>query len=223
MTVVFLGDGTLGQGTVYECLNLASLWSLPILFLVENNHYAQTTPRGSRSPARFPTGRCRSASIRSHLDTTDVLGVHGEAGRAIDRVRSTGRPAYLVDRHVPLQPALEGRRHAGSGRDRGATRTGSADRRRQRSLAHRPRDAVEAAVRDAARRGARDGGARARRRGGQRLWPDRCAARTHSTRPCTRSSSSVTTSFSSARTSSTPTGERSRSPGVSASAGPIAC
>ena len=40
----FLGDGTLGEGVVYECLNMASLWTLPILFILENNRYAQSTP-----------------------------------------------------------------------------------------------------------------------------------------------------------------------------------
>ena len=42
--VVFLGDGTLGEGVVYEALNLASLWGAPILYVVENNRIAQTTP-----------------------------------------------------------------------------------------------------------------------------------------------------------------------------------
>ena len=44
IVVVCLGDGTLGEGVLYESLNMASLWSLPVLFLVENNRYAQTTP-----------------------------------------------------------------------------------------------------------------------------------------------------------------------------------
>src|SRR4051812_12826051 len=44
VVTVFLGDGTLGQGAVYECMNLAALWGLPLLFVIENNHYAQTTP-----------------------------------------------------------------------------------------------------------------------------------------------------------------------------------
>ena len=53
----FMGDGTLGEGIVYECLNMISLWSLPNLIVVENNHIAQTTPiekavAGS-IPARF--------------------------------------------------------------------------------------------------------------------------------------------------------------------------
>ncbi len=43
IAVVFLGDGTLGQGVVYETLNMASLYSIPILFVIENNQYAMTT------------------------------------------------------------------------------------------------------------------------------------------------------------------------------------
>ena len=45
IVAVFLGDGTLGQGTVYESLNLAALWSLPVLFVLEDNQYAQSTHR----------------------------------------------------------------------------------------------------------------------------------------------------------------------------------
>ena len=41
VSTVFLGDGTLGEGVTYESLNIASLWKLPVLFVVENNHYAQ--------------------------------------------------------------------------------------------------------------------------------------------------------------------------------------
>ena len=44
MVAVVIGDGTLGQGLLYESLNLASVWELPVLFVVENNGIAQTTP-----------------------------------------------------------------------------------------------------------------------------------------------------------------------------------
>jgi len=43
MVTVFIGDGTMGEGIVYESLNLASLWQVPLLIVVENNQYAQTT------------------------------------------------------------------------------------------------------------------------------------------------------------------------------------
>ena len=44
IVVVFMGDGTWGEGISYEALNMASLWSVPLLVVVENNRYAQTTP-----------------------------------------------------------------------------------------------------------------------------------------------------------------------------------
>ncbi|PJF39616.1 MAG: pyruvate dehydrogenase [Phototrophicales bacterium] len=44
IVVCFLGDGALGEGIVYEALNMCALWNLPVLFVVENNHIAQSTP-----------------------------------------------------------------------------------------------------------------------------------------------------------------------------------
>ena len=41
---VFIGDGTFGEGAIYEGFNMASLWQVPLLVVVENNHIAQTTP-----------------------------------------------------------------------------------------------------------------------------------------------------------------------------------
>ncbi len=96
VVVVFLGDGTLGQGVVYESLNLAALWSLPIMFVVENNHYAQSTPT-ELAMAGSISDRGAAFGIRNaQLDTTDVEQIHHEAGRAIGRVRTLGRPSFLV-------------------------------------------------------------------------------------------------------------------------------
>ncbi len=58
VTVAFLGDGTLGEGVVYEALNMAALWKAPILYVVENNRIAQTTPieagSGGQPAGPFP-------------------------------------------------------------------------------------------------------------------------------------------------------------------------
>ncbi len=75
VTVVFLGDGTLGEGVLYESLNLASLWGAPILYVVENNRIAQTTPielavSGSIS-ARFEAFGIPAAE----LESSDVLEI----------------------------------------------------------------------------------------------------------------------------------------------------
>jgi TPP-dependent pyruvate/acetoin dehydrogenase alpha subunit len=96
IVLVFLGDGTLGEGVVYESLNVASLWSLPILFIVENNRYAQTTPI-SLAVAGSITARFTAFGIETwEHDTSDVLEVQSAARTAIRHVRETGRPASLV-------------------------------------------------------------------------------------------------------------------------------
>lgn len=96
IATVFLGDGTLGQGVVYECLNIASLWQLPLLFVVEDNLYAQTTPR-ELAVAGSVTARAEAFGVAArHLASTDVREVHAAAGEAVQAVRTTGRPFMLV-------------------------------------------------------------------------------------------------------------------------------
>ncbi len=95
-TVVFLGDGTLGEGVVYEALNMASLWQAPILFVLENNHIAQTTSIeagvAGDIAARF---NAFGIPVRQ-LDSSDVLEIQPLAGELLERVRVQGGPQALV-------------------------------------------------------------------------------------------------------------------------------
>jgi TPP-dependent pyruvate/acetoin dehydrogenase alpha subunit len=96
IALVFLGDGTLGEGALYESLNIASLWQIPLLFVVENNRYAQTTPvelgvSGS-IPARFAAFNIRTWE----LDSTDVLEILPRAAEALAYVRGQTLPAALI-------------------------------------------------------------------------------------------------------------------------------
>jgi TPP-dependent pyruvate/acetoin dehydrogenase alpha subunit len=96
VVVVFMGDGTLGEGVVYESLNMASLWGLPILFVVENNFYAQSTPSRLGVAGSIPE-RARAFGIETAaLATTDVEEVRSAAVAAVDRVRASGEPYFLV-------------------------------------------------------------------------------------------------------------------------------
>jgi TPP-dependent pyruvate/acetoin dehydrogenase alpha subunit len=96
VSTVFLGDGTLGEGVTYESLNIASLWKLPVLFVVENNHYAQSTPVELQL-AGSVSARAEAFGVDTvELDTTDVEEVHEAAGRAVARIRETGEPFCLV-------------------------------------------------------------------------------------------------------------------------------
>ena len=96
VAVVFMGDGTLGEGIVYESLNLASLWGLPILFVVENNFYAQSTPSRLGLAGSIPD-RARAFGIETAaLATTDVEEIRAAAVAAVDGVRASGQPYFLV-------------------------------------------------------------------------------------------------------------------------------
>jgi TPP-dependent pyruvate/acetoin dehydrogenase alpha subunit len=96
IVIAFLGDGSLGQGVVYESLNMASLWHLPLLLVVEDNRYAQTTPISLNLAGSIP-GRFQAFGIPvDERDTTDVLEIHALAGPAFERVRGDGGPRALV-------------------------------------------------------------------------------------------------------------------------------
>jgi TPP-dependent pyruvate/acetoin dehydrogenase alpha subunit len=96
VSTVFLGDGALGQGVTYESLNMASLWQLPVLFVVENNHYAQSTPIELALAGSIPARGAAFGIELEELGTTDVEVIHEAAGRALAHVRETGTPFFLV-------------------------------------------------------------------------------------------------------------------------------
>ena len=96
VSTVFLGDGTLGEGVTYESLNIASLWQLPVFFVVENNYYAQSTPVELELAGSIAARGAAFGVETAELDTTDVELIHEAAGRAIGHVRETGAPYFLV-------------------------------------------------------------------------------------------------------------------------------
>ncbi len=94
--LAFMGDGTLGQGVVYEAFNMASLWKAPILYVLENNHIAQTTP-SSLALAGDICGRFAAFGIPSYqLDSSDVLEILPLAGDLLAQVRRDSHPAALI-------------------------------------------------------------------------------------------------------------------------------
>ncbi|MBI4730764.1 MAG: thiamine pyrophosphate-dependent dehydrogenase E1 component subunit alpha [Chloroflexi bacterium] len=96
IALVFIGDGTLGEGSLYESLNIAALWTLPLLIVLEDNHYAQTTP-SEKGVAGSMTGRFAAFGIPVwERETADVLEVRLAATEAIQRVRSGAGPACLL-------------------------------------------------------------------------------------------------------------------------------
>jgi TPP-dependent pyruvate/acetoin dehydrogenase alpha subunit len=95
VAVCFFGEGALGQGSLYEVMNLAQLWKLPVIYVCENNqyneytHYAETT-------AGTILGRAAAFGIEAaSVDGQDVRAVHEVATRLVKRARTGGGPAFL--------------------------------------------------------------------------------------------------------------------------------
>ncbi len=92
----FIGDGTLGQGVVYESLNLASLWKLPVLFIVENNFYAMSTHIQDAAAGTL-VGRGRAFDVDSfEISTNDVEEVYNIVVDHSAMVREKKKPVFLV-------------------------------------------------------------------------------------------------------------------------------
>lgn len=100
VTVVFLGDGTFGEGIVYEAFNMAALWQVPILYVVENNHIAQTTPIELAMAGEIED-RFRAFGIPScQLNTCDVLEIYHTAGEQLGAIRDQSNSrALILDTH----------------------------------------------------------------------------------------------------------------------------
>lgn len=96
VVVLFMGDGALGEGVVYESLNIAALWNAPVLFVVENNGIAQTTPielaLAGGIGDRFGAFDVPALDLRS----SDVEEIAHAGGEALDSIRETGRPRALI-------------------------------------------------------------------------------------------------------------------------------
>jgi TPP-dependent pyruvate/acetoin dehydrogenase alpha subunit len=96
IAIVFIGDGTLGEGVLYESLNLAVLWTIPILIVVEDNCIAQTTPK-ALGVAGSMAKRFSAFGIPVwERETTDVVEIRETAEEAYNHVCSGAGPACLL-------------------------------------------------------------------------------------------------------------------------------
>ena len=95
VAVCFFGEGALGQGLLYEEMNLAQLWQLPVIFVCENNGYNEYT-HFSESTAGEVTARPRAFGIATEtVDGQNVREVYSVASKHIERARAGGGPAFL--------------------------------------------------------------------------------------------------------------------------------
>ena len=96
IATVFIGDGTLGAGVVYETFNMAALWELPLLIVLEHNHYAQST-HYKETLAGDICARAASFGIRTaHGDTWNWPNLYMLARELVAYVRGQSRPGFLL-------------------------------------------------------------------------------------------------------------------------------
>jgi acetoin:2,6-dichlorophenolindophenol oxidoreductase subunit alpha len=96
VTVCFFGEGALGQGVVYEVMNMAALWKLPVIYVCENNMYNEYTHVSEAAAgdilARGPAFGVHSESV----DGQDVRAVYAVTRRLVERARKGEGPAFLM-------------------------------------------------------------------------------------------------------------------------------
>ncbi|KAB1161896.1 thiamine pyrophosphate-dependent dehydrogenase E1 component subunit alpha [Micromonospora sp. AMSO12t] len=108
ISVVYVGDGTWGEGVVYEALNLAALWRVPMVVVVEHNGIAQSTPTSAQM-AGSVADRCAAFGIR-HVEMTgiDVDAIRASLAPLVAAVRHDGSPLVVEFDTVRLGPHSKG-------------------------------------------------------------------------------------------------------------------
>jgi acetoin:2,6-dichlorophenolindophenol oxidoreductase subunit alpha len=96
VSVCFFGEGALGQGLLYEVMNMASLWKLPVIYVCENNLYNEYTSYDDVTAGSI-TARAEAFGIPAEeVDGQDVLAVYEAAMRAVERARRGEGPGFLA-------------------------------------------------------------------------------------------------------------------------------
>lgn len=111
VSVVFFGDGAANQGTNFESMNLAVTWDLPVIFVLENNGYAEST--SPKYTARVGTenisDRARGFGMPAiTVDGNDFFAVYEAAGEAIERARKGGGPSFIECKTLRYYGHFEG-------------------------------------------------------------------------------------------------------------------
>jgi acetoin:2,6-dichlorophenolindophenol oxidoreductase subunit alpha len=96
VAICFFGDGASNQGTIFEAMNLATVWNLPVIFVAENNGYAEATSSSYSVACDNIADRASAFGMPGVIvDGFDFFAVHEAAGEAITRARKGGGPTLL--------------------------------------------------------------------------------------------------------------------------------
>jgi pyruvate dehydrogenase E1 component alpha subunit len=109
VAVVFFGDGAANRGPVHEAMNLAAVWKLPVLFVVENNQWASTTPLSSSCALGELSQRAAAYNMPGcSVDGNDVLAVRETTLAAVARARKGAGPSMIENKTYRVRGHFEG-------------------------------------------------------------------------------------------------------------------
>ncbi len=113
VAVCFMGDGATNEGAFHEAVNMGAIWSLPVVYVIENNRYSASTPICQTARVERLTERAHAYGIPGvTVDGNDVLTVHEAAQVAVERARSGAGPTlleamtYRITGHSRRDPCL---------------------------------------------------------------------------------------------------------------------
>ncbi len=95
VAVATFGEGATGEGAFHEALNIAAIRKLPVIYLCENNGWAEFSPQAIHLPVRSVTQRALAYDIPAVSVANDVLEIYNEAGKAIERARKGEGPTLI--------------------------------------------------------------------------------------------------------------------------------
>lgn len=104
IALAYIGDGTFGEGAVYEALNMASLWEVPLIVVVENNRIAQTTPVAQHMAGSIGARAAAFGIAYRYFETQDIPAIRDELAPLI----RTGKPLVVEFDTVRLGPHSKG-------------------------------------------------------------------------------------------------------------------
>jgi pyruvate dehydrogenase E1 component alpha subunit len=96
VALAFFGDGATGSGPLHEGMNMAMLWQLPMIFVRQNNRYAESTPLSEHTGiVDVVQWACGYGMPAVRVDGNDVEAVYDAVHTAVERARSGGGPAFI--------------------------------------------------------------------------------------------------------------------------------
>lgn len=109
VAVAFFGDGAANRGPVHEAMNMAAIWNLPVIFVVENNQYASTTPFEYSCAVGDLCTRAAGYNMPGEkVDGNDILAVRDATSAAVARARAGEGPTFLENITYRIKGHFEG-------------------------------------------------------------------------------------------------------------------